>query len=121
LFNRRADGILLPHLLQALDVMGNLMTLDSSFAPLFKLLDKAEQLAGHFSGGHSGQFLSAKDFHSSLRHSIDKLKRGDNTQIEKLYIWFLPTSSWDDFVGIEGEKIGNELCELLTTIRNGKQ
>lgn len=85
---------------------------------LIRLLDKAENLAGQFSGGYSNQFLSAEEFHQALKDAIEKYKNGDNMQIENFYFWFAPTTSWDDFVGIEGVELGNEIFELICKIRN---
>lgn len=80
------------------------------------LLDKAEKLASEFQGGYSGQFFSAEEFHQALFDSINKFKQGDNTQLDQLHIWFLPTSCWDDFIGIEGQALANEISGLLSTL-----
>jgi hypothetical protein len=92
------------------------MTKPSDHNILIDLLDKAEKLASEFLGGYSGQFLSAEEFHQALVDSISKFKQGDNTQLDKLHNWFLPTSCWDDFIGIEGQTLGNEISELLSTL-----
>lgn len=81
---------------------------------LIALLDKAEYLAGQFSGGYSDQFFSAEDFHNALVDSIAKLKAGDNYQLKKLHVWFLPTSCWDDFAGIDGQELANKISDLLS-------
>jgi hypothetical protein len=91
----------------------NLMTTQTNYTKLIGLLDKAEKLASEFQGGYSGQFLSAEEFHQALFDSINKLKQGDNTQLDKLHIWFLPTSCWDDFIGRDGQDLANEICSLL--------
>lgn len=85
---------------------------------LIALLDKAEKLASQYTGGYSGGFFSAEEFHETLSESIRKLKNGDNSQLDKLYLWFLPTSCWDDFVGKEGEHLGNEISRLLSMLVN---
>jgi hypothetical protein len=87
---------------------------------LIELLDKAEDLVGQFSGGYSGQFLSAEEFHSAMVDSIIKLKSGDNSQLEKLNIWFLPTSYWDEFVGSEGQDLANQISDILVKLTNDK-
>lgn len=89
------------------------MSIETDNTKLIALLEKAAHLAGQFSGGYSGQFLSAEEFHSALVESIAKLKSGDHSQLEKLNIWFLPTSCWDDFVGSHGQDLANEISELL--------
>ena len=96
--------------------MFNLMTNESNFEKLIGLLDRAEHLAGEFSGGYSGSFFSAEDFHAALFDSITKLKQGDESQLAKLHILFLPTSCWDDFIGRDGEILVNEICNLLSKI-----
>lgn len=85
---------------------------------LIELLDKAEYLAKQFSGGYSGHFLSTEEFHKSLVDSIAKLKSGDLSQLDKLYLWFLPTSCWDDFIGSDGQDLGKTIFELVTKIKN---
>ena len=68
------------------DVVCHLMTPQTGHTKLIELLDKAENLASEFRGGCSGQFLSAEEFHQALFDSINKLKHGDNTQLDKLHI-----------------------------------
>ncbi|MEO5911748.1 MAG: hypothetical protein ABIP95_12735 [Pelobium sp.] len=80
---------------------------------LIALLNKAADLASQFSGGYSGEFMDAEEFHSALADSIKKLKGGDSAQLEKLNSWFLPTSCWDDFVVIAGQPLANEISKLL--------
>jgi hypothetical protein len=92
------------------------MTTHSDYTKLIDLLDKAEQLASEFQGGYSGQFLSAEEFHQALFDSINKFKQGDKTQLDKLHIWFLPTSCWDDFVGKDGQELANEISGILSTL-----
>jgi len=88
----------------------------SDYTRLVDLLDKAEKLASEFQGGFSGQFLSAEDFYQALRGSINKYKQGDKTQLDKLHIWFLPTSCWDDIIGKDGQDLANEISGLLATM-----
>ena len=85
---------------------------------LFKTLDNAESLASKYSGGYSGQFSSAQEFHLSLTESIEKLKSGDDSQLDKFKIWFLPTSAWDDFVGFEGQDLANQISDILIQMKN---
>ena len=81
---------------------------------LFDLLKKAEQLASEFHGGYSGEFLSAEEFNQALKESFSRLKQGDQTQLKKLKVWFLPSSCWVDFIGTEGQALANEISELLS-------
>jgi hypothetical protein len=88
---------------------------------LFELLDKAIQISENFSGGYSGDFLSAEEFHTALKISVDKFKAGDDTQLNNLYIWFAPTCQWDDFVGSNGIELGDEIFNLLCFFINEKR
>ena len=83
---------------------------------LIMLLDWAEMLVGQYSGGYSGQFLSAEEFHHALQESISKFKQGDQSQLNKLHLWCLPTSNWDGFVGKDGEDLGNQITEILSRL-----
>jgi hypothetical protein len=96
------------------------MTTETDNRKLIELLDKARNLAGQFSGGYSGQFLSAEEFHLALVDSITKLKNGDKTQLDKLNIWFLPSSCWDEFVGRDGQDLANDISDLLIKMTNDK-
>lgn len=86
------------------------------FERLLKLLDEAEQLASEYSGGYSSQFGSAEEFHQALLFSINEFKGGDRSQLQKLHLWFLPTSAWDDFIGKEGEEIANKISGMLSKL-----
>lgn len=92
------------------------MTSQSNYTKLIALLDKAEKLASQFQGGYSRQFLSAEEFHQALLASINALKQGDITQLDKLWTWFSPTSCWDDFIGSDGQDLANEIDVLLSTL-----
>ncbi len=92
------------------------MQTETGYTKLIILLDQAEHLVSEYKGGYSGEFLSAEEFHQALFNSIDKLKQGDKTQLAKIHIWFLPTSSWDDFTPNDGQDLGNEISELLSKI-----
>ena len=83
---------------------------------LLTLLDQANELAFQFSGGYSNEFLSAEEFHQALLESIGKLKLGDETQLEKLYFWFLPTGCWDVFVGTDGADLANNICSQISNV-----
>jgi hypothetical protein len=106
--------------LRGTGVMCYLMPTETDKRKLIELLDKAEHMARQFSGGYSGQFLSAEEFHLALVESITKLKNGDNSQLDTLNIWFLPTSCWDDFDGSDGLDLANEISDLLHKMINNK-
>ncbi len=94
------------------------MPTETGNTTLIALLEKAEQLAGQFSGGYSREFLSAEEFHSALADSISRLKGGDNSQLDRLRSWFLPASCWDDFVGSDGQEVANQVSDLLGSMTN---
>jgi len=77
-------------------------------------LKEAEKILSEYSGGYSGEHLSAEEFHKDILDRIKKLESGDESVIEDLWIWFAPTCQWDDFVGnIElGERIFKKLDKL---------
>jgi len=84
---------------------------------LIHLLDEAERVVSKYSGGSSGVTLSAEEFHQDLKISIQKFKSGDLSQLNQFWIWFAPTSTWDDFVGQKGEELGNQIFELIDEIK----
>ena len=88
------------------------------FDRLIVLLDEAEELASQFKGGYSNHFIGAEEFHKALKVSIEKLKAGDLTEMETLRLYFAPTCSWDDFIGKDGIELGNEVYELLISLRS---
>lgn len=84
---------------------------------LIFLLVKAEKMVSNYTGGYSGEYLSAEEFYNDLRTAIEDFKNGDNTKLDQFYIWFAPTCAWDDFVGQEGENLGNEIFEIVTRLK----
>ncbi len=73
----------------------------------------AEEVTSGFEGGYSNQFIDASDFHKALKSSVAKFENGDDSVLEKIYVWFLPTSDFDDFVGFAGMELANEICKLI--------
>ena len=80
-------------------------------------LKQAEKILSEYSGGYSGEHLSAEEFHKDLVYRINKLEGGDNTVIEDLWIWFAPTCQWDDFVG--NVDLGEKIFRQLDKLQNG--
>lgn len=83
---------------------------------LIDLLYRAKELSSQFSGGYGNEFFSAEEFHIALTESIERYVLGDSSELEKLYIWFLPTSCWDDFIGRDGQDLANEICSIIPKI-----
>lgn len=83
---------------------------------LIEDLKKAEKILSEYSGGYSGEHLSAEEFHKDLLDRIKKLEYGDNSVIEDLWVWFAPTCQWDDFVG--NIELGERIFQKLDKIKN---
>ncbi|PBQ30443.1 hypothetical protein CNR22_01230 [Sphingobacteriaceae bacterium] len=82
----------------------------------FELIDdlhKAEELLSNFTGGHSGEFSSAEHFRETFVDAIDDIEGGNQTDLTRFYIWFLPTSTWDDFTKDQGQELGNKIFERV--------
>lgn len=82
-------------------------------------LNEAERIVSKLSGGYSGEFLSAEEFHNELLLSILELKKGNMNVIRTLWFWFLPTSVWDDFVG--NNELGNRIFSKLEKLKISNQ
>ncbi len=76
-------------------------------------LQLAHELSKNFTGGWSNDFLSAEDFSKALGEAIERLGNGDKAALTDLTIWFMPAGDWDDFVGIEGQDLANEIYKML--------
>ncbi len=92
----------------------NIFTNQTKMESLIVDLKKAEKILSEYSGGYSGEHISAEEFHKDILDRIKRLENGDKSVIEDLWIWFAPTCQWDDFVGnIElGERIFQKLDKL---------
>jgi len=77
-------------------------------------------MLSNYSGGYSGEYLSAKEFHEDFKKAIEDYIKGDNSKLELFYIWFAPTCAWDDFVGKEGEYLANEIFEIVNKLKDKK-
>ena len=86
---------------------------------LIKDLKKAAEILSEYSGGYSGEHLSAEEFHQDLVDRITKLENGDDSVLEDLWIWFAPTCQWDDFVGDVdlGERIYQKIIKFKKASR----
>lgn len=87
------------------------MTDNPRLERLYSLLDKAEEMAGQFTGGYSNHFFSAQEFHEALAESIVKFKAGDADQLNDLQLWFAPTYDWDDFIHQDGQDLANKIFQ----------
>lgn len=80
-------------------------------------LKKAHALASEFTGGYSERFFGAEEFSDALGKAIGELESGNMAIIDDLYLWFLPTSDWDDFIKMEGLELGQRVSDLLAKYR----
>ncbi|MFQ3639150.1 MAG: hypothetical protein SNJ62_03965 [Chloracidobacterium sp.] len=80
---------------------------------LIEELKTAYQLVAQYEGGYSGEFFDAREFAEALKKAITLCESGDDTCVRKLWLWFAPTTAWDDFVGSEGMELGNSIFEKL--------
>ena len=88
---------------------------------LISILKVAHSLLSHYSGGYSNHFMSAEEFSNALLQVIESLEKHDETALDLVFLWFCPTSDWDDFSGNEGFTIGNEIFEIVKSYaRMGK-
>ncbi len=83
---------------------------------LIRDLKRAEKIVSEYTGGYSGEHLSAEEFHKDLVDRIEKLENGDKSVINDLWIWFAPTCQWDDFVG--NADLGERIFQKLNKIKN---
>lgn len=80
-------------------------------------LKKAHELASQFTGGYSERFFGAEEFANALGITISEFENGNNAVVDDLYLWFLPTSDWDDFIKMEGLELGQRVSDLLAAYR----
>lgn len=78
---------------------------------LFQDLDSALKLVSEYSGGYSGVFLSAEEFHKAFSDELSDLKHQNVPDFKKICVWFAPASAWDDFVGMDDMELGNRIFE----------
>ena len=84
---------------------------------LIELLKRANSLLSEFSGGYSGEFMSAEEFHEKLTEVIMYLEESKLEYLLDILVWFVPASCWDDFVGIhDTEKLADQIYEIATKL-----
>ena len=76
---------------------------------LFNDLDIALKILADYTGGYSGVFLSAEEFHKAFSEELIDLKYQNVPDFENICVWFAPTTAWDDFVGMEGIELGSRI------------
>jgi hypothetical protein len=81
---------------------------------LIKELKLACEIASQYSGGYSGEFLDATEFYSALKSAVSDFENGDDSKIKDLWIWFAPTTAWDDFIGSDASNLANSIFNKIT-------
>jgi len=76
-------------------------------------LKRAHNVAEKYEGGNSGEFLDAKEFASALNEAIQNFESSDDSCVKNLWLWFAPTSVWDDLIDIDETELGNSCFEKL--------
>lgn len=77
-------------------------------------LRKARELACQYVGGYSAHFDSAEEFAYELGQAVEELEAGNEAVLEKLHLWFSPTSDWDDLVRMDGIELGQRVFDMLS-------
>jgi len=85
---------------------------------LIKDLEEARVYLSQFSGGYSGKYICATEFHKDFKEELEKLKSGNQESLKTFYGWFLPTCVWDDLTDSSEESldIANNICSQLDDI-----
>jgi hypothetical protein len=87
--------------------------MNTDLQKLIGLLKRANSLLSEFSGGYSGEFMSAEEFHEKLKEIIVYLEELKVEHLLDILVWFVPASCWDDFVGIhDTEKLADQIYEI---------
>ncbi|MCF8387390.1 MAG: hypothetical protein K9G47_05870 [Bacteroidales bacterium] len=72
-------------------------------------LEKAEKMLSKYSGCYSGEYFSAEEYYNDFKIALNELKNGDNSKPDLFYRRFASSYHWDDYVGTEGIKLGNDI------------
>ncbi len=92
-----------------------------NFNNLISDLNDAEKLLSEFNGGYSNHFSSADEFYKAYSTELKKIKADLNNKkypdLNLMYGWFLPTSDWDDFTGLDGMKLANKISKKLERLK----
>ena len=78
---------------------------------LFNDLEQAEEILSTLNGGYSSKFNSVEDFSNEFVEELYDLKSQNVPDFEQICMWFAPTSTWDDFVGLKGIELANRIYE----------
>ncbi len=84
-----------------------------SLLKALNMIDTAIDILEEYTGGFSGTYNSVEEFRESLMKRVRKIERGDITPLTSIYIDFLPSEAWDNFVGNEGAKLADKICATI--------
>jgi hypothetical protein len=85
---------------------------DLDIQDLIKLLKQAHIKLTSYTGGYSGEFTSASEFKRELSKEIDEISNKNKTDLKNIWTWFAPTCAWDDFVGMDGQDLGDKIHDF---------
>jgi hypothetical protein len=81
-------------------------------------LNDAIKIVSKYSGGYSGDMISAEEFTQRLREEVDNIKQQDFPDLNLIWLWFAPTCHWDDFTSSEDSDIANRIFEKVSIWKN---
>jgi hypothetical protein len=94
------------------------MSRNSKIKRLISLLEKAEKIAGNFSGEYLHHYHSPKEFKNEINLYIENLKKNDYEELNDIYNSFHEDSEWVDLTKTEGKEIGNSIFHLTSELIN---
>lgn len=89
---------------------------------LIKALKQAGEYILDYQGPSSASFTdfaNKDEFATAIAEAITCLEQKDDSQIEELQTWFLPSSDWDDLA--QNLEIGNKVSGLIDSYLMAKE
>lgn len=77
-------------------------------------LNKAKKILEEISKRNLPNKEEIDDFYLHLEDEIDDIEHSNKLDLSKIYIWFLPTSVWDELTMTDGAEIGNPIFERVS-------
>ena len=78
---------------------------------LFNDLEQAEIILSKLTVGFSNKFNSVVEFYNAFVEELNDLKGQNVPDFGQICLWFAPSSTWDDFIGIDGMVLANRIYE----------
>jgi hypothetical protein len=76
-------------------------------------LHEAEKAMSLNIGDTSDKFASSEQFRLSLEDLTDDIEGGNQLDLTQLWELFAPVSAWDDFMGNNGQDLGDRIFQRL--------